>query len=124
MFCADLGSQVTLFHRISRRTIARMLLIMAVALSVGTLFKFWGPQNQKAFIQDRQSKLQTTLDRFSSPIIVLGDSIVESSILPHVLCNHALINAGISGAQTTSGLGAILKQSLRGKRAALVILSL
>lgn len=119
-----MGSQVTLFHGISRRTIVRMLQIMAVALSVGTFLKFRGPQNEQTFIQYRQFKLQTTLDRFSSPIIVLGDSIVESSILPPVLCNHAVINAGISGAQTTSGLGAILRQSLRGKRAALVILSL
>ncbi|MGH6755288.1 MAG: SGNH/GDSL hydrolase family protein, partial [Bradyrhizobium sp.] len=45
-------------------------------------------------------------------------------ILPTSLCNHAVINAGISGAQSTSGLGAILKQSLGEKRASLVIFSL
>src|SRR5436309_9746716 len=57
--CADVGSQVTLFHRISRQTIVRMLLIMAVALSVGTFFKLRGPQNEQAFIQNRQFRLQT-----------------------------------------------------------------
>ena len=111
----------------SRRTIVRMLLIMAIALTVGTFLFFRGSQKERAFIQYaqvRQFAIQSTLDRFSSPIIVLGDSIVELSTLPRSLCNHAVINAGISGAQTTSGLGAILKQSLRGKRATLIILSL
>ena len=122
-----LKERVRELERIGRRTRTCMLLIMAIALTVETFLIFRGSQNERAFIQYaqvRQFVIQSTLDRSSSPIIVLGDSIVELSTLPRFLCNHAVVNAGISGAQTTSGLGAILKQSLRGKRATLVILSL
>jgi hypothetical protein len=123
----DEVSEVNLFHGIGNRTIARMLLIVALALTLASFLYFWRTKNERAFLQYaqmRQFVIQSILDRFSSPIIVLGDSIVELSTLPPFLCNHAVINAGISGAQTTSGLAAILKQSLRGKRAKLIVLSI
>jgi len=72
----------------------------------------------------RQFVIQSTLDRFTDTIIVLGDSIVEGSTLPRSLCGHAIINAGISGASTTSDLGTMLEKSLGGKRAALIVVSL
>jgi lysophospholipase L1-like esterase len=66
----------------------------------------------------------STLARFDDAIVILGDSIVEASTLPRALCGHAVINAGIGGTSTSSGLGAMLKSSLAGKRAALVVVSL
>jgi hypothetical protein len=72
----------------------------------------------------RQFIIQSTLERFSDPIVVLGDSIVEASTLPRSLCGHAIINAGIGGASTTSNLGTLLAKSLRGRSAALIVLSL
>jgi lysophospholipase L1-like esterase len=68
--------------------------------------------------------IQSTLARFDDAIVVLGDSIVEASTLPRSLCGHAIVNAGIGGTSTASNLGAILSQSLGGKRAALVVVSL
>ena len=62
--------------------------------------------------QGRQFVIQSTLDRFPDPIVVLGDSIVEGSTLPRSLCGHAIINAGIGGASTTSDLGTMLAKSL------------
>lgn len=72
----------------------------------------------------RQFIIQSTLERFTDPIVVLGDSIVEASTLPRSFCGHAIINAGIGGASTTSDLGTMLAKSLRGKRAALIVVSL
>jgi hypothetical protein len=72
----------------------------------------------------RHFVIQSTLARFDDAIVVLGDSIVEASTLPRSLCGHAIVNAGIGGASTASNLGAILSQSLGGKRAALVVVSL
>jgi lysophospholipase L1-like esterase len=77
-----------------------------------------------AHTQARQFVIQSTLDRFPDPIVVLGDSIVEASTLPRSLCGHAIVNAGIGGASTTSDLGSMLAKSLGDKRAALVVLSL
>jgi lysophospholipase L1-like esterase len=64
-----------------------------------------------------------TLARFDDAIIILGDSIVEAATLPRSLCGHAIVNAGIGGTSTSSGLGAMLKAELGGKRAALVVVS-
>jgi lysophospholipase L1-like esterase len=72
----------------------------------------------------RRLIIALTLARFDDAIVILGDSIVEASTLPRTLCGHAIVNAGIGGTSTSSGLGAMLKASLRGKRAALVVVSL
>jgi lysophospholipase L1-like esterase len=66
----------------------------------------------------------STLARFDDAIVILGDSIVEASTLPRSSCGHAIVNAGIGGTSTSSDLGAMLKVSLGGKRAALVVVSL
>jgi lysophospholipase L1-like esterase len=72
----------------------------------------------------RQFVIRSTLARVDDAIVVLGDSIVEASTLPRSLCGHPIVNAGIGGASTASGLGAILAQALGGKPAALVVVSL
>jgi lysophospholipase L1-like esterase len=72
----------------------------------------------------RQFVVRSTLARFDDPIVVLGDSIVEASTLPRSLCGHAIVNAGIGGASTATPLGSILSESLGGKRAAMVVVSL
>jgi hypothetical protein len=81
------------------------------------------PQPTDTHAAARQFVIQSNLDRFADPVVVLGDSIVEGSTLPRSLCGHAIINGGIGGASTTSGLGKMLAKSLSGKRAALVIIS-
>jgi lysophospholipase L1-like esterase len=72
----------------------------------------------------RQFVIRSTLERVHEPVVVLGDSIVEASTLPRSVCGHAIVNAGIGGASTVSGLGSMLSLSLGGKRAALVVVSL
>jgi GDSL-like Lipase/Acylhydrolase family len=72
----------------------------------------------------RQLIIASTLARVDDAIIALGDSIVEASTLPRLLCGHPVVNAGIGGASTASNLGAILSQSLGGKRAAMIVVSL
>src|SRR5260221_7678444 len=83
---------------------------------------FWAPRDTHT--RARQFVIRSTLDRFPDPIVILGDSIVEGSTLPRSLCGHAIINAGIGGASTTSDLGTMLAESLGGKRAALIVVSL
>jgi lysophospholipase L1-like esterase len=72
----------------------------------------------------RQFVINSTLARLDDAIVIVGDSIVEASTLPRSLCGHAIVNAGIGGASTSSHLGAMLARELGGKQAALVVVSL
>jgi len=72
----------------------------------------------------RQQVLYYTLSRINDPIIVLGDSIVEASTLPRSACGHEIVNAGLNGASTASGLGNWLAAAMADKRAAAIIVAL
>jgi len=74
--------------------------------------------------QARQAILYYTLSRVDNPVIVVGDSIVEASTLPRELCGHAIVNAGLDGASTSSDLGTWLLDVLDGKPAAAIVVSL
>lgn len=41
--------------------------------------------------------IKSQLSRVESPIIVMGDSIVEAAILPNEICGHPVINGGVGG---------------------------
>jgi len=72
----------------------------------------------------RQVILHYTFSRSEQPIIVLGDSITEASTLPRMLCDHAVVNAGLDGASTASDLGTWLVAALSGRRAAAILIAL
>jgi lysophospholipase L1-like esterase len=72
----------------------------------------------------RQLTLYHTLSRIDDAMIVLGDSIVEASTLPRSLCGHAIVNAGLNGASTTSDLAGWLAAALNKKQAFAIIVSL
>jgi lysophospholipase L1-like esterase len=74
--------------------------------------------------QARQLVVHYTLARVDRPIILVGDSIVEASTLPRVLCGHPVVNAGLNGATTASDLGTWLIEALDGRRAASIVVSL
>jgi len=74
--------------------------------------------------QARQLVLHYTLSRVDDPIILLGDSITEASTLPREFCGHRIVNAGLNGASTASGLGPWLIDALDGRRAAAIVVSL
>lgn len=74
--------------------------------------------------QNRQFVTRLTLARTDNPVVILGDSIVEASTLPRSVCDHPIVNAGVSGATTGSNLGQMLTNALDGKKAALVVVSL
>jgi lysophospholipase L1-like esterase len=89
----------------------------------------WAAWPRKPVIIDshrstREFVIRSTLARVDDAIVVLGDSIVEASTLPRSLCGHPIVNAGIGGTTTTSGLGKMLVEALGGKRAAAVVISL
>src|SRR6202048_3370020 len=100
--------------------------VTLAALVAALAWAAWakGPVTLDTHGPTRQLIIASTLARVDDPIVILGDSIVEASTLPRSLCGHAIVNAGIGGASTASNLGAILSQSLGGKRAALVVVSL
>ena len=72
----------------------------------------------------RQRIIAWTLARVDDPIVILGDSITEASTLPRSLCGYGIVNAGIGGVSTESGMDSLLTQSLGGRRAALVVVAL
>jgi lysophospholipase L1-like esterase len=98
-----------------------VLLIGAVAVGVSFARKAAMSEPHR---RARQLILYYTLSRLDNPIIILGDSIVEASTLPRELCGHAIVNAGLNGASTTSDLGPWLLDVLDGKPAAAIVVSL
>lgn len=46
----------------------------------------------------RLAVIRSQISRVQKPIIVMGDSIVETAFLPASICGHPVINAGIGGA--------------------------
>ena len=109
------------------RTLNRMLVGFAV-LAIGAASIGISIVKKQAFAEShrrsRQNILYYTLSRTDNPIIVLGDSIVEASTLPRELCGHAIVNAGLEGASTTSDLGGWLTDVLDGKPAAAIVIAL
>ena len=105
----------------------RMLLGFAV-LAIGAVSVATSIAKKQAVAEShrrsRQTILYYTLSRIDNPIIVLGDSIVEASTLPRELCGHAIVNAGLDGASTTSELGDWLLDAIDGKTAAAIVIAL
>ncbi len=70
----------------------------------------------------RQWMIRQQLARVG-PIVVLGDSLTEAAPLPASVCGHAVVNAGIGGANVTSMFDA-LPEILRGTSPALIVVAL
>jgi lysophospholipase L1-like esterase len=105
------------------RTGVGLALLLIGAVAVGFSY-FRRPSISDSHRRTRQVILYYTLSRVDNPIIVLGDSIVEASTLPRELCGHAIVNAGLDGASTTSDLGTWLIDVLDGKPAAAIVVAL
>jgi lysophospholipase L1-like esterase len=103
------------------------LIALAVGVCVVAAMLLTRAYNAPAAVDHRRARQQVlyyTLSRIDDPIIVLGDSIVEASTLPRSACGHAIVNAGLNGASTTSDLGKWLAAALDNKRAAAIIVAL
>lgn len=68
--------------------------------------------------------IKSALKEAKDPIVVLGDSIVRQAQLPRTLCKRPVVNAGIDGSATSSGLDGMLKKAIGDKKAALIVVSL
>jgi lysophospholipase L1-like esterase len=71
----------------------------------------------------RLAVIQAQLSQVENPIIVIGDSIVETAKWPETICNHPVVNAGISGAR----IGFFAERAprfLKGTKSALVVLAI
>lgn len=105
----------------------RMLIGFAVVL-IGAVAAGTSVAKKQAFFEshrrNRQIILHYTLARVDDPIIVLGDSLVEAAALPREHCGHAIVNAGLGGASTTSDLGNWLMDVLDGRPAAAIVVAL
>lgn len=95
------------------------------AIAALAAFFWWSrPQQIVDHRTIRQFMVYLTLSRLDDPVIVLGDSNVEASTLPRLLCDHAVVNAGLDGASTASDLGTWLAEALAGRRAAMIVVAL
>jgi lysophospholipase L1-like esterase len=56
------------------------------------------PSASNEHFEARLAVIRSQLSRVEKPIIVMGDSIVESALLPTSICDHPVVNAGIGGA--------------------------
>lgn len=68
--------------------------------------------------------IKSALKEAKDPVILLGDSIVRQAQLPRMLCKRPVVNAGIDGSTTSSGLDGMLKKAIGDKKAALIVVSL
>ena len=68
--------------------------------------------------------IRAALKQVDDPVIILGDSIVKRATFPRAVCGRPIVNAGIDGSTTSSGLDAMLTKALGGKQAAMVVVSL
>lgn len=71
----------------------------------------------------RRFMIEAHLARAASPIVVLGDSITEAATLPETICGHAVVNAGIGGANVDD-LIAVASSLLQGKSPSLVVVAI
>src|ERR1700722_263887 len=101
--------------------VTRIVLVLCVAVCVWAV---WPRHPRDTHWATRQFVIGSTLARLDDAVVVLGDSIVEALTLPRSICGHPIVNAGIGGTSTESGLVAMLKQALGNKRAALVVVAL
>jgi hypothetical protein len=102
-------------HRPWISTVALVVAAIALASVVTLAFAYENLRRQMAGISSDMARLpsisashehfearlaviRSQLSRVERPIIVMGDSIVESAILPPSLCGHPIINAGVGGA--------------------------
>jgi lysophospholipase L1-like esterase len=109
------------------QTRSGLALLALIAVTVAAFLLGRAHQAKPAGSEHREARQQVlyfTLSRTDAPIIVLGDSIVEAAMLPPNACGHPLINAGLSGASTSSDLGGWLKPALGAKRAFAIIVLL
>jgi lysophospholipase L1-like esterase len=68
--------------------------------------------------------IRAALKQVDDPVVILGDSIVRRASFPRAVCGRPIINAGIDGSTTSSGLDAMLTKALGGKQAVMVVISL
>jgi lysophospholipase L1-like esterase len=71
----------------------------------------------------RQFVIRGHLARDVSPVVVFGDSIIESAIFPDTICGHAVVNAGI-GAIGVDELLKLAPALLEDQSPALVVLAI
>jgi len=81
------------------------------------------PKGQNA-APPRPLLIKAALKDANDPVIILGDSIVERATLPRSICGRPVINAGIAGSTTASGLDAMLIKALGSKQAAMIVTSI
>jgi hypothetical protein len=100
--------------------------IALVALVVAGAWAAWPrrPVILDTHFGTRERVIAWTFARVDDPVVILGDSLTEASTLPRTICGHPIVNAGIGGTATESGLDQVLVRTLAGKRAAMVVVAL
>jgi lysophospholipase L1-like esterase len=81
------------------------------------------PKGQNA-APPRPLLIKAALKDANDPVVILGDGIVELATLPRSICSRPVINAGITGSTTASGLDAMLVKALGSKQAAMIVVSI
>jgi lysophospholipase L1-like esterase len=81
------------------------------------------PKGQNA-APPRPLLIKAALKDANDPVIILGDSIVGLATFPRSICSRPVINAGITGSTTASGLDAMLIKALGSKQVAMIVVSI
>lgn len=68
--------------------------------------------------------IRSALKQVDDPVVILGDSIVRRTSYPKTVCGRTIVNAGIDGSTTASGLDAMLTKAIGAKQAAMIVVSL
>jgi hypothetical protein len=81
------------------KTIAPIFISAALVLAfLGSTTGAWLFAPQIELSQKRFLAIKTAIKQTPDSIIVFGDSIVEGAPIPNMICGHAVLNAGVTGA--------------------------
>src|SRR5260221_8807174 len=84
--------------KLKLKPIVAIFVAAALALAMGFTVAGWpfGPELELS--HERFYVIKALIRQTPDSVIVFGDSIVEGAPLPKMICGHAVVNAGVTGA--------------------------
>ena len=81
------------------KTIAPIFIFAALVLAfLGSTTGVWPLAPKIELSQKRFLAIKTAIKQTPDSVILFGDSIVEGAPIPNMICGHAVVNAGVTGA--------------------------
>src|SRR5258708_35432179 len=86
--------------KLKLKSLGAIFVAATLALAMGFTVAGWpfGPKLELELSHERFYAIKAVIRQTPDSVIVFGDSIVEGAPLPKMICGHAVVNAGVTGA--------------------------